>query len=882
MGWWQEIRYVARRLDRRRAEAELEEEIRTHLELETEQNIESGMTPEEAREAALRAFGNVTLSKEDSRTMWGLRWLETLWQDVRFGVRTLVKSPAFTVVAVIALALGIGANSAIFSVVNAVLLRPLPYKDSDRLFMVWEKGDAEAFPLNSVSAANFMDWREQNHVFEGVAAVGRASFNLTGVGEPEMVEGRRVSANLFRLLGVEPQLGRAFLPEEDAPGAGRVVILSHGLWRRHFGSQPGIAGKALTLNCQSYTVVGVMPQDFQFPSRQDEMWVPMAFSSEEAANRGNNTYEVVGRMKPGVSLVQAQAEMNTLAARLRQQYPDVVKSDATVIVSLHEQVVGDIKQALLVLLGAVGFVLLVACANVANLLLARAAGRQKEIALRVALGAGRLRLVRQFLTESMLLALLGGAAGLLLSLWGLSLLKAFMPENISQVGEIALDARVLGFTLLVSLLTGLVFGLAPFAQASRLNLNEILKDGGRGTASGRGGNRLRGGLVVAEVAVSLILLVGAGLLINSFLRLRNSDPGYRSDNLLTMTVVLPEQKYPEPAQRAAFFAELIERVKALPGVRSAAVTDWLPLTMTGGSFGVSVDGRPDPGPDQRPDVVTRVVSPEYFGTMGIRLLRGRQFNERQDRADAAPVVVISETTARRLWPGEDALGKRIKPGGLDSPDPWMEVVGVVNDVRQFDLATEPRLQMYLPYVQFEWFVPRQLVIKTDVEPSSLAAAVRGAVWGVDKEQPVSDIRTMEEVLSESIARQRFSTMLLGIFAAVALALAAVGIYGVMSYAVANRTREIGIRMALGAQAGSVLRLIVAQGLKLVSAGVLLGLVGSLLLTRLMSSLLFGVSPTDPLTLVTISLLLVVVALLASYIPARRAAKVDPLIAIRYE
>jgi predicted permease len=881
MRWLQELRYVLHRLNRGRAETELAEEIRAHLELETEQNIEAGMSPEEARFAALRAFGNVTLSKEDSRTMWGLRWLETLWQDVRFGVRTLVKSPMFTVVAVIALALGIGANSAIFSVVNAVLLRPLPYKDADRLVAVWEKGNADAFPLNSVSAANFMDWRDQNRVFEGMAAIGRASFNLTGVGEPERVEGRRVSANLFRLLGVEPQLGRVFLPEEDAPDAGRVVILSHGLWQRRFGSDPDIAGKALTLNGQSYTVVGVMPQDFRFPSRHDEMWVPIAFSSQEAANRGSNNYEVLGRMRLGVSQEQAQAEMNSIAARLRQQYPDVVKSDATVIVSLHEQLVGDIKPALLVLLGAVGFVLLVACANVANLLLARAASRQKEMALRVALGAGRLRLIRQFLTESMLLAVLGGSVGLLLSLWGVNLLKAFIPENISQVRAIAPDVRVLGFTLLVSLLTGLIFGLVPSAQASRLNLNEILKDGGRDSASGRGGGRVRSILVVAEVAVSLVLLVGAGLLINSFLRLRNSDPGYRTENLLTMSVVLPQQKYPDHARRTAFFAELISRVKALPGVRSAAVTDWLPLTMTGGSFGVSVEGRPDPGPDQRPDVVTRVVSPEYFSTMGIRLLRGRQFDEGQDRADATPVVVISETTARRLWPGEDPLGKRLQPGNPD-PSGWMEVVGVVNDVRQFDLTAEPRLQMYLPYVQFEWFVPRQLVLKTAVEPSSLTAAVRSAVWEVDKEQPVSDIRTMEEVLSESIARQRFSTMLLGIFAALALALAAVGIYGVMSYAVAQRTREIGIRMALGAQAGSVVRLVVGQGLKLVSAGVLLGLAGSLLLTRLMSSLLFGVSATDPLTLFTISLVLVGVALLASYIPARRAAKVDPLIALRYQ
>jgi putative ABC transport system permease protein len=807
--------------------------------------------------------------------------LGDLWQDLRYGLRMLVKNPGFTTVAVIALALGIGANSAIFSVVNTVLLRPLPYTDPDRLVMVWEDDTKHGYPRDTPAAANYIDWRDQNQVFEGMAAIANLSFNLTGDGEPERIDGRRVSANLFSLLGVEPYLGRAFLPEEDQPGGHRVVIMSHGLWQRRFGSDMKIIGKPLTLNGESFTVVGVMPPDFRFPSREDELWVPIAFSSKEAANRGRHYLEVVARTKPGVTLQQAQAEMNTIAARLQQQYPDRNTDLGAAVVPLHEQVVGDIKPALLVLLGAVGFVLLVACANVANLLLARAAGRQKEIAVRVALGASRLRLLRQFLTESILLAALGGGVGLLLSLWGVNLLKAFIPESIAQARAITIDARVLGFTLLVSLLTGLIFGLAPAMQASKFNLNETLKEGGRDSAAGRRGNRIRGLLVIAEVAVSLILLIGAGLLINSFLRLRNVDPGFRADKLLTMRVVLPELKYPDQTRRSAFYTDLVRRIEALPGVRSAAVTNWIPLVRQGDSVGISIEGRPAPAPGKEPIVVTRVISPHYFRTMGIQLLQGRQFDER-DRADSAPVVVISETMARRFWPGEDPLGKRLTPGSPESPDDWLTVIGVVKDVRQFELGADPKPQMYLTYTQADFFAPRHLVVSTDVEPLGLAAAVRGTVWEIDKDQPVSNISTMEDVLSESIARQRFSMLLLGIFATVALVLAAVGIYGVMSYSVAQRTREIGIRMALGAQRSDVLKLAVGQGLKLVSIGVLIGLAGAFILTRVMSSLLFGVSATDPPTLITISLVLISVAVLASYIPARRATKVDPLVALRYE
>jgi putative ABC transport system permease protein len=814
--------------------------------------------------------------------------METVLQDLRYGFRMLAKKPAFTAIAVLALALGIGANTAIFSVVNTVLLKPLPFKNPDQLMMVWEDNTKQGFPKDTPAPGNYVDWRDQNQVFESMAAIADQTFNLTGVGEPEKLEGQRVSASFFPLLGVEPALGRSFLPEEDSAGGERVVIISDGLWQRRFGSDPDIVGKQMTLNSQPYTVVGVLPKSFKFPdpsqssTEESAVWVPMAFSSQEAGNRGGHYLLVYARAKSGVTVQQAQADMSTIAARLQQQYPDTNTSVGALVTSLHEQVVGDIRPALLIMLGAVGFVLLIACANVANLLLARAAARQKETAIRTALGASRSRLIGQFLTESIMLSGLGGLLGLLLAFVGMKLLASLMPANLFQAKEITIDGKVLGFTLVVSLLTGVIFGLVPALQASRPDLNETLKEGGKGTVA-VARSRVRSLLVISEVALALVLLIGAGLLINSFLRLRSVDPGFNAANLLTMKVVLPRSKYPDAARRTAFYNELLQRVESLPGVESAGIITNLPLTFKGNSGGITIEGRPEPAPDERVIVITRTISPDYFRTMNTPVLKGRQFTP-QDTPDGAPVVIISETAARQFWPGEDALGKRIKMGGFDSEEPWLSVVGIVKDVRQFELDIDPKPQAYFPYTQmtYSFLAPRDLVVRTSVDPISLAAVVRNEVWAVDKDQPVSNITTMNEILSGSVAKQRFNTLLLAIFAAVALVLAAVGIYGVISYSVTQRTHEIGIRMALGATSTDVLRLVVGQGFKLVTIGVAIGLVSAFILTRLMASLLFGVSATDPVTFVAISAVLVAVAMLASYIPARKATRVDPMIALRYE
>jgi predicted permease len=867
-----------------RKDREMNEEMEQHLERLMERHLAEGLSPEEAAHAAQREFGRFEQLKEEARSERIWMWPAEFFQDLRFGGRTLVKSPGFTLVAVAALALGIGANTAIFSVVNAVLLRPLPFKNPDQLVMIWENATHLGFPKNTPSPANFLDWQRQSTVFTGMAALAQRNFNLTGVGEPERLDGRRVSANLFDILGVRPRLGRGLQPQDDKPGT-HVVLLSDGLWQRRFGADPAIVGRAINLNGESFTVVGVMPPGIQLPGYsnwRDQLWVPMAFPAEEAAARGDHYLEVIARLKPGVTLEQARAEMDTIAARLAQQYPQENLRIGATVNPLHEEVVGEIRPALLILLGAVAFVLLIACANVANLLLARAAVRQKEIALRLALGATRSRLVRQLLAESILLAVLGGAVGLFLAFIGLDLLKQFIPDGITQRDAIAIDGRVFGFTALVAIVTGFVFGLVPAAQASHFSLNEALKEGGRDSVGGGKGVRLRGLLVITEVAVSFVLLIGAGLLINSFFHLRNLDPGFRADHLLTAKIEMSETKYPDRAHRVPFLDEILRRVRVLPGVESVALAGNLPLTYNGDSMAIAVEGIPDPPPDQRLDVIYRAVGPGYFHTMGIPLLQGRDFNDRDTTDERTYKVIVSEKLAEHYWPGQNPIGKRLKAGSTTSEGPWREVVGVVKDVRQNDFIAQPKMQIYLSYRQLRDLAPNALVIRTSVDPLSLANAVRNAIWAVDKDQPVSDIESMEHIVAGAVARQRFSMLLLGLFAGLALVLAAVGIYGVMSYSVTQRRREIGIRMALGAQKHDVLAMTLRQGLRLTFLGLAIGMTGALLLTRLMSALLFGVSATDPITFGAITLILAAVAVLASYIPALRSMKVDPVIALRQQ
>jgi putative ABC transport system permease protein len=813
-----------------------------------------------------------------------------LLQDLRYGIRMLLRSPGFTAVAVLTLALGIGATSAIFSVIDAVLLRPLPYNEPDRLVMVWGKLAGIGLPRdqNAVSVPEFIDFQTMNQVFERMAASTGTSFNLTVEGSPERVQGASVSASLFPLLRVQPVLGRTFRAEEDQPGRDNVVLLSHGLWQRRFGSDPSLVGKTLTLNGRVCSVIGILPPNFEFPA-EAEIWRPIAFDAADLSEnrRADHFLTVVARLKPGVRLAQAQANMDVIARRLQEknpaQYPP--RSGWGVrLTPLLEEMVEDTRPALLMLLGAVALLLVIACANVANLLLARASARQREIAIRAALGAGRGRLIRQLLTESCLLGLLGGALGLLLALWGGDLLVKLGPENLPRLKDAAIDGRTLGFTLLISLGANFLFGLAPAWQACGGQRSAQLKEGSRGATASPRGARLRGMVVVSQISLSLVLLVGAGLLIKSFVRVLQVDPGFNPNHVLSMRINLPSVRYPEPRQAQAWFRQLLQRVETLPGVEYASLVSHLPLGSVGWSGTFTVEGLVTDPTKGGPEADRRPSSTAYFRAMGIPLLRGRFFDSRDEAEDAPKVAIVDETLAETFWRGQDPIGKRLKLGGVHSSRPWMSVVGVVRHVKHQGLDAQSRFQMYWPYPQQLPQRTMSLVIRTrsGMDPRSLTRAAQNEVLALDKEQPVFAIRTMEEVVSRSVAQRRLSMLLLVIFAAVAVTLATVGIYGVMSYSMAQRTHEIGIRMALGARAPDVLALVAKQALTLVALGVAVGLAGALLFTRSLASLLFQVQPGDPAILLAASLLLAAVALGAGYIPAHRAVKVDPMTALRCE
>ena len=806
--------------------------------------------------------------------------METLRKDIAYGVRTLIKSPGFTAVAILALTLGIGANTAIFSVVNSVLLHPLPYSDSGRLMQLWEEKASKVRNEIPASYPNFADWRDQNSVFEHVVAYSDWTFNLTGSGEPERIRSAIVSPAFFSALGITPLRGRVFLPGEDERGKDLVAVIGESLWQRRFDSDPNIVGRSINLNDKSFTVIGVIARGVQAPLQSDEieLWAPVSHGFA-LNNRYGHYLNVIARLKPDVTTQQAQTEMNTIATRLQQQYPESNKELGVRVVSLGEQIVGNSRTSLLVLLGAVVFVLLIGAANVANMLLARAAARQKEMAIRTALGAGRWRIVRQLLTESMLLSLTSGTLGLLVALWGIDLLVALSPADLPRVKEVTIDIRVLGFTLAISVLTGILFGLLPALQASRPNLNERLKAGGRSATTGVIRQRLRGFLVIAEIALSLVLLVGAGLLIRSFLRLQSVNPGFNSTNVLTMQLDLSGPKYETGAQVIAFNHQLLERLTQLPEVQYASTRSFVPIA-DDASFAYlqfNVEGRQDVS--EAPVAFYNAVSPDYFQTMMIPQLKGRGFSER-DLRGSQNVAIVNATLARRYF-AEDPIGRRISLEDNPKEEDWVTIVGVVADTKPRELRSEPVAELYMPYAQ-QPEPGMSLMIRYRNGANGVAAAVRNEVLALDKDQPVYSIRTLDSVLSESVAGPRFRTLLLGAFAVVALILAGVGIYGVIAYAVSQRTQEIGIRMALGARATDVLKMVLNHGMKLILIGVAIGLAGAFALTRLLTTLLFGVTPTDAATFATVSVGLIVVALFACFIPARRATKVDPLVALRYE
>jgi predicted permease len=864
---------------------ELSDELAFHLEKQIGQNIAAGMSPEEARYAALRTFGGVEQVKEECRDAWGVRFIETLLQDIRFGLRMLAKHPRFSIVAVLTLALGIGANTAIFSVVNGVLLRPLPYPDSDRLVQVHERSPL----INelSVSYPNFLDWERMNRSFEGMAAYRRESLTFTGTSQPENITGAVVTANFLSVLGFEPLLGRTFAPDEDRQGARPVAMVSEGFWKRRFGGETAVLGSMVVLDGQTFTVVGIVPRDCHLLDPAEIViplwqWGRRRLLEMRGAHPG---IHVVGRLKPGVSLAQARPDMESIAHNLAEAYPSTNKGTSTVVVPLKNNIVGDVRPMLLVLQAAVGFVVLIACANVANLLLARSLARKREVALRVALGASRGRIIRQLLTESVLMSLAGGGIGLLLASWGATPILAAVPGGLPRQEAIGLDGNVLLFTLGLSLLTGIVFGLAPALQSSRLDLQETLKGGGPSVAGGQ--HRTQSALVVGEVALALVLLVGAGLLIRTLQRLWDVNPGLDPQQVMTMQVALSPALLDDASAIRTAWRQLLDRVRSIPGIESAAVTTLVPLSGDSDEMPFWTGAQPPSSTAQMPVALTYFTTPGYLRTMGIPLLRGRYFTE-QDSEISRKVVVIDDVLADHFFPGQDPVGEQLRLG-MSAP---MEIIGVVGHVKHWGLDADEsakiRDQFYVPLFQIpDQFMAQAkkgltLVLRTRSNPLSVVSAVSKRVMGPGRDQPVYDVRSMEQLIAGSLARRRFLQMLLAIFAGLALTLAAIGIFGVVSYSVSQRTHEIGIRMALGAEGPDVMKSVVGRGLALALAGVAIGLVAALGLTHFIAGMLYGVRPSDPLTFVAVSLVLTCVALAACYLPARRATKVDPMVALRYE
>jgi putative ABC transport system permease protein len=812
--------------------------------------------------------------------------MKSLGRDLRHGARLLWKAPGFSAVALVALALGMGATSAIFSVVNAVLLKPLPFRDPQRLLVIWEGNPAQNLKELYVAPGDFLEWRKQSRTLEALAAMQNVHINLTGGPnghiDPEELPAERVSANLFPLLGVQPVVGRAFRPEEDQPGRTNYALLSHSLWQRRFGGDPSIAGKAIRLRDESYTVVGVLPAGFSVLGSAVDVWVPLGLDPHDVHVAGLRFLTVIARMKPGVEIDRAQTEMNVIASRLEQANPALDRGWRPSLFSLREELVGHVRRALLVLMAAVGCLLAMACVNVANLLLARGATRRKEIAIRTALGAGRGRIVAQLLAESVLLALAGGALGLALARGVVALVARLGPASIPRLAEASIDARLFLFALGVSVATGILFGIAPATQSSGADLNAALTEVGRGGTTGRSGRMVRNALVAAEVALAVVVLISAGLLIRSFVRLRSTDPGFQPSGLLTLRVPLAGGRNAAPERRVVFFQQVAERVAALPGVRGVGAVNGLPLTGLGVGSGFAVDGRPAPAPEQRPIALLRSVTSAYFRTMGIPLVAGRGFAD-SDTGQAPPVIMVNQTLARRFWPAGNALGGRLV---VDQNNGRVaEIVGVVRDVKPEQIEGQDWPTIYNPYAQVP-VTTMTMVVRTTgpkgAPPLSLACTVEREVHQLDPDQPVADMRSMEDVVDRAIAGARFNTVLLGVFALIAFLLAAVGIYGVISYDVNERTHEIGIRVALGAQPGDVLKLVLGQGARLAGYGIAAGLAAAFALTRLMAALLYGVKATDAYTFAAIPVLLGAVALAASYLPSRRALALDPVTALRHE